>query len=158
MDFYLGVKLFHILSATLLFGTGLGTAFFMFRAYKSENAEAMRITTENVVLADWFFTTPAIVVQILTGIWLTQRLGIPYNSVWFVTVIALFFLVGACWLPVVWIQIRVRNLIRENGSNNSYRKLMTAWIALGLPAFLSVLVLFVLMVYRPWIQLTVFAN
>ena len=118
----------------------------MFRAYKSENAGAMKVTTENVVLADWFFTTPAIVVQILTGIWLTQRLGIPYNSVWFVTVIALFFLVGACWVPVVWIQIRVRNLIRANEPNNGYRKLMTAWIALGIPAFLSVLVLFVLMV------------
>ena len=158
MDFYLGIKLLHILSATLLFGTGLGTAFFMFRAYRSENAEAMKVTTENVVLADWFFTTPAIVVQILTGIWLTQRLGIPYNSVWFITVIALFFLVGACWLPVVRIQIRVRNLIRENRLNSGYRKLMTAWIALGIPAFFSILVLFVLMVYRPWIQLTIFAN
>ena len=62
MDFYLGVKLLHILSATLLFGTGLGTAFFMFRAYRSENVDAMKVTTENVVLADWVFTTPAIVV------------------------------------------------------------------------------------------------
>ena len=158
MDCYLVVKLLHILRTTLLFGTGLVTAFFMLRAYNSENAGAMKVPTENVVLADWFFTTPAIVVQILTGIWLTQRLGIPYNSVWFVTVIALFFLVGACWVPVVWIQIRVRNLIRANEPNNGYRKLMTAWIALGIPAFLSVLVLFVLMVYRPWIQLTVFAN
>ncbi|MCZ6561274.1 MAG: DUF2269 domain-containing protein [Gammaproteobacteria bacterium] len=158
MDFYLGVKLLHILSATLLFGTGLGTAFFMYRAYRSENVEAMKVTTENVVLADWVFTTPAIVVQILSGVWLTQRLGISYNSVWFVTVIGLFCLVGACWTPVVWIQIKVRNLIRQNRPINEYKSLMSAWIALGIPAFLSVLVLFVLMVYRPWTQSIIFAN
>ncbi len=68
MNLYLSVKLLHIISAALLFGTGLGTAFFMLRAYKSENAEAMKITTKNVVLADWFFTTPAVVMQIVTGI------------------------------------------------------------------------------------------
>ena len=81
MDFYLSIKLLHIVSSTLLFGTGLGTAFFMFRAYMSENTEAMRITTSNVVLADWLFTTPAVVMQLVTGLWLTQRLGIPYNSI-----------------------------------------------------------------------------
>ena len=152
MILYLSVKLLHILSATLLFGTGLGTAFFMLQAYKSDNAGAMRMTTKNVVLADWLFTTPAIVVQIVTGIWLTQRLGIPYNSVWFITVITLFCFVGACWLPVVWIQIKVRNMLREGRPFADCKRLMTAWFALGIPAFVTVLVLFALMVYRPWID------
>ena len=157
MDLYLSVKLLHIVSATLLFGTGLGTAFFMLRAYKSENAEAMRITTDNVVLADWLFTTPAVVMQIVTGLWLTQRLGIPFNSAWFIIVITLFCLVGACWLPVVWIQIKVKNIIREGRPFADCKRLMAAWIALGIPAFVSVLVLFALMVYRPWINRILFA-
>ncbi len=157
MDLYLSIKLLHIVSATLLFGTGLGTAFFMFRTYMSENSEAMRITTSNVVLADWLFTTPAVVMQLVSGLWLTQRLGIPYNSIWFLTVITLFCLVGACWLPVVCIQIKVRNIIREDRPFDDCKSLMAAWIALGIPAFVSVLVLFALMVYRPWVDRILFA-
>lgn len=151
MTTYLAVKLLHIVSATILFGTGLGTAFFMFTAWRSDNFEAMRVTARNVVLADWIFTTPAVVVQLLTGLWLTARLGIPFGSLWFVTVMALFVLVGACWIPVVGIQIRLRNLLRTSPPTPEYHRLMRRWVALGIPAFASVLVLFALMVYRPWI-------
>ena len=149
MSLYLGIKLLHVVSATILFGTGLGTAFFMFQAYRGGNDEAMKSTTQTVVLADWLFTTPAVVVQIVSGVWLTQRLGIPFTSAWFVAVIALFCLVGACWLPVVWIQIRIRELFREGAGIDECRTLMRVWIALGVPAFTAVLILFWLMVFKP---------
>lgn len=158
MDPYLAIKLLHIISATILFGTGLGTAFFMFRAYQSGDADAMKSTTATVVLADWLFTTPAVIVQLVTGVWLTYRLGIPYASLWFVLVMGLFCLVGACWLPVVWIQIRVRNLIATGSGIDEYGPLMRVWIALGVPAFVAVLVLFGLMVYRPWTGHLLFAG
>jgi uncharacterized membrane protein len=148
MALYSWIKLLHILSATLLFGTGLGTAFFMFRAHLSGNAEAMRVTTRNVVLADWLFTTPAVIVQLGTGLWLTWQLGIPFGSAWFVAVVSLFVLVGICWLPVVWIQIRMRQIIDAGGGPEDYKSLMRAWVALGVPAFMSVLVLFYLMVSK----------
>ena len=152
MSLYLGIKLLHIVSATILFGTGLGTAFFMLQAYRSGNDEAMKSTTKTVVLADWLFTTPAVIVQILSGLWLTQRLGIPFASVWFVAVIALFCLVGACWLPVVWIQIRIKELFRAGAGIDECRPLMRVWIALGMPAFTAVLILFWLMVFKPGIS------
>ena len=152
MNLYLAIKLLHILSATILFGTGLGTAFFMYKAYRSGNIEAMRVTTSHVVMADGFFTTPAIVVQLLTGVWLTLHLGISVGSVWFMIVIGLFALIGACWLPVVWIQIKVRNMLRDSATVSEIRKLMTAWVLLGIPAFLCVIVLFSLMVYKPWMS------
>lgn len=158
MNLYLGIKLLHIVSATILFGTGLGTAFFMFQAYRSGNEEAMKSTTSTVVLADWLFTTPAVVIQLVTGLWLTHRLGIPYTSFWFVLVIGLFCLVGACWLPVVWIQIRVRDLIAGGSGIDVYGPLMRVWIALGVPAFTAVLALFWLMVYRPWTGRLLFAG
>jgi len=151
MNLYLGIKLLHIVSATILLGTGLGTAFFMSQAYRSGNDEAMKSTTQTVVLADRLFTTPAVIVQILSGLWLTQRLGIPFTSVWFVAVIALFCLVGACWLPVVWIQIRIRELFRAGAGIDECRTLMRIWIALGVPAFTTVLILFWLMVFKPGI-------
>jgi uncharacterized membrane protein len=79
MDLYSWIKLLHILSSTLMFATGLGAAFFMLRAYLSGNTEAMKITTRNAVLADWLFTTPSVVVQLATGLWLTWQLGIPFD-------------------------------------------------------------------------------
>lgn len=154
MELYLGIKLLHILSATLLFGTGLGTAFFMFSAYMSNDPGAWSKTAEVVVRADWYFTTPSVVIQLLTGLWLTAQLGIPFDSVWFAAVMGLFALVGACWLPVVWIQIRLRNMLRAGAEPDSCRPLMRVWIALGVPAFLSVIVIFGLMVYKPWITVT----
>lgn len=154
MEVYLAIKLLHILSATLLFGTGIGTAFFMFSAYRSGDLHAWSRTAEAVVRADWYFTTPAVAVQLLTGLWLTARLGIPFDSVWFVTVIGLFVLVGACWLPVVWIQIRLRNLLHAGAGFDGCRPLMRVWFALGVPAFLSVIVILGLMVYKPWITVT----
>jgi uncharacterized membrane protein len=148
MTGYLWIKLLHILSATVLFGTGIGTAFFMLRAYRSMNDDAMAVTIRNVVLADWLFTTPAVVVQFATGLWLTNRLGIAFDSRWFVTVISLFVFVGFCWIPVVWIQIRIRDLIASGAGRDSYVGLMRAWIALGVPAFSSVLILFYLMLSK----------
>lgn len=148
MTLYLWVKLLHILSATVLFGTGMGTAFFMLKAYLSANDEAMAVTTKSVVLADWIFTLPAVVVQFVTGLWLTQYLKISMDSVWFNTVIGLFVLVGACWVPVVWIQIRIRDLIAAEAGADSYRTLMRWWIALGVPAFTSVLIIFYFMVSK----------
>ena len=155
MDLYLGIKLLHILSATLLFGTGLGTAFFMLDAYKSNDSRVWCKTTEAVVRADWYFTAPAVVAQLLTGLWLVEQLRIRFDSLWFVAVIGLFVLVGACWLPVVWIQIRLRNMLRAGADLGTCRPLMRLWVILGVPAFLGVIVIFGLMVYKPWIAVTV---
>lgn len=148
MSLYLWIKLLHILSATVLFGTGMGTAFFMYKAYLSNSDEAMAVTTRNVVMADWLFTTPAVVIQLLTGVWLTEKLNIAFASTWFVTVIILYVFVGACWVPVVWIQIRIRDLITAGANRDEYRTLMRLWVALGVPAFATVLVLFFLMVSK----------
>ena len=148
MSLYLWIKLIHILSATVLFGTGMGTAFFMLKAYLSHDDQAMKITTNTVVMADWIFTTPAVVIQLVTGLWLTSKLNIAYDSSWFVAVIALYALVGLCWIPVVWIQIRIRNLIAEGSGRDAYMGLMRVWAALGVPAFSAVIAIFFLMVSK----------
>jgi uncharacterized membrane protein len=148
MNLHLWVKLVHILSATVLFGTGMGTAFFMLKAYLSQNDQAMKVTTRSVVMADWIFTTPAVVLQLLTGLWLTSRLNIAFDSSWFIAVISLYLIVGLCWMPVVWIQIRIRNLIAAGRPRDDYRNLMRAWVALGVPAFASIIGIFYLMVAK----------
>ncbi len=154
MSAYFAMKLVHILSATLLFGTGLGTAFFMLSAYRSGNLEALRTTNRHVVLADWLFTAPAVVVQLVSGFWLVSFLQIPLGSAWVISVLTLFVFVGICWLPVVWIQIRLGHLISRTDSADpppEYHRLMRVWIGLGIPAFVSMLLLFGLMVFKPGI-------
>ncbi len=151
---YLWVKVLHVVSATVLFGTGLGIAFFKVTADGSGNIKAMRVVGERVVWADWLFTTPAIVVQAVTGVVLARIAGFPLFSGWVLAAIVLYCVAGVCWLPVVWLQIRMRDLARsaertEAAMSPLYWRYARAWFWLGVPAFAAVLGVFVLMVMKP---------
>jgi uncharacterized membrane protein len=143
-------KLIHILGTVLLFGTGMGTAFFLLMAYRSRDLDAIRVTARHVVIADWLFTTPAVVVQPITGGALMLMLGYRFDTAWFAAVVALFALTGACWIPVVLIQYRLRDLASSARSFHTlpreFHLLMRRWIVLGIPAFSAVLVIVILMV------------
>jgi len=152
--FFVTLKLVHIVSATVLFGTGLGTAFQMWAADRTCDARVIAAVAANVVRADLYFTTPAIIVQPLTGFWLIHSEGFDPLTSWLVAAYALYAIAGTCWLPVVWIQIRLRNLAsdalaRSAALSADYHRLMRIWFALGWPAFLAVLVVFWLMVTKP---------
>jgi len=157
-DSYLLLKLLHILSAVVLTGTGAGIAFFMFMANRSENAEAIAVTARHVVLADWIFTAPAVVIQLITGILLMMKLSFSFTSPWFLWVIGLFGFIGLCWVPVVAIQYKLKRLASELLASESvdkdeasaeFERLMWWWTLLGIPAFAAILVIFVLMVFKP---------
>lgn len=152
---YSTLKLIHILSATLLFGTGLGTFFFMVMAVRAGNVDALRVTSRTVVIADFVFTTPAVIVQFLTGIALMRTLGIPMASAWFGIVLALFVFVGCLWLPVVAIQIRLRNLLAELPPGaplpEEFRCRVRLWERMGYPAGIAMMALFVMMVFKPFL-------
>jgi len=103
----------HVLSAIVLFGTSRGTAFHGFMASRSRDVRAIAVTTRNVVLADWLFTTPAVIVQPVTGIWLARLERWPLTEGWILASLALYAVAGACWLPVVWLQLQMRALAAE---------------------------------------------
>ena len=153
MEHYFLLKMIHILSAVVVAGTGTGIAFFMYMANRSTNVAAIAITARHVVLADWLFTAPAVATQFVTGILLMHILGYSFSSSWFHAVISLFLFIGACWLPVVIIQYRLKSLAEaslESGQPSpEFSKLMRYWIALGIPAFASILIIFWLMVFKP---------
>lgn len=144
----------HILCAVIVAGTGTGIAFFMFMANRSSNLEAIAVTTRHVVLADWIFTAPAVALQLITGVLLMFKAGYSFTSVWFFLVIGLFCFIGICWLPVVFIQYKLKSLAERSLSSSTldpaFSKLMSLWTALGVPAFLSILVIFWLMVFKPF--------
>ena len=151
---YLWVKWLHILASTLLFGTGLGIAFFMWMAHLRGDVKMIAATARSVVIADSIFTAPAVVVQFGTGLWLAHMLDLPLTTFWVKTALVLFFVIGACWLPVLWLQVRARDLARRAVDapaplSDSYRRTMRWWFWLGWPAFISVLVIFWLMVMKP---------
>ncbi|WP_298200402.1 DUF2269 domain-containing protein [Novosphingobium sp.] len=153
MPDYALLKTVHILSSTLLFGTGLGTAFHGWMANRSGVLAARRVVNRNVERADWLFTTPAVIAQPVTGIWLAQLAGFPLTTPWLVTAMALYVLVGACWLPVVAIQIAMRRIADTTPDGADlpprYHRLARWWFALGWPAFAGVIVIFWLMVAKP---------
>lgn len=142
------------MSATILAGTGIGTAFFMFMAHRSKDIRTITVTTRHVVLADWIFTTPAIVVQLVTGFWLMEILGFSYSSPWFITAMGLFIFIGACWIPVVFIQYRLRSLsaaqLEGTDMDIQFRKLMKIWTILGTFAFTAIVIIFWIMVVKPF--------
>ncbi|WP_339746670.1 DUF2269 domain-containing protein [uncultured Maricaulis sp.] len=154
MTVYLILKTLHILSAGVLFGSGAAIAFFMLMAWRSGDAPGFALASKHVVLADWIFTTTAVIAQPLTGIALAQLAGWPLTAPWLLMSYGLYIFIGICWLPVVWIQLRVRRLMGEAVTAGEpvpdrVHRLMRIWFALGWPAFAALIAIFVLMVSRP---------
>jgi uncharacterized membrane protein len=152
---YTMLKTVHIISSTILFGTGIGTAFFKWMVDRSGNPVAIAVVSEKVVLADWLFTTPAILVQAVTGVWLANLMGYPLLHGWLLLAIVLYLIAGACWLPVVWMQLRMRDLARESRIkvkplDAQYWVYARRWFWLGVPAFSALVVVFWLMVEKPF--------
>ncbi|MGQ3887486.1 DUF2269 family protein [Legionella sp. CNM-1927-20] len=150
MNTYLFVKTLHIISSTVLFGTGIGIAFFMFRLKFTNNLYEKYYAVRNTVLADFLFTTPAVIVQPLTGIWLILLLGYPWNAPWLLASYFLYLLTGCFWLPVVWIQIKLRNILAHCIKTDlslpaNYHTLFKIWFILGFPAFSALVCIFYLM-------------
>ena len=154
MNIYTVLLYLHIVGATVLFGTGLCIAFFLFIAVRSRDVATIAGTLRTVVVADFVFTAPAVVVQLVTGAALAQELGLPLTTPWIAWALALYGLVGACWLPVVAIQMRLRRIADAAVAAGRplpavFERLYRVWFALGWPAFVGVLGILALMVLKP---------
>jgi uncharacterized membrane protein len=151
---YLIVKYVHLISMVLLFGTGLGSAFYKWLADRSGNVAHIAATNRHVVLADWLFTSPTVVIQPATGLWLVHLAGWPLNAPWLLGSFGLYALAACCWLPVVWLQIRMRDLscAASRGRQrlpDRYWQYARWWFWLGVPAFAAMLGVVYLMVLKP---------
>ena len=154
MTLYFFLKWLHVIGATILLGTGAGIAFFMVRAHQTRDAKTIAAVAAIVVLADYLFTLSAVIVQPVTGFWLAYVAGYPPMSGWIIASLALYFFTGAFWVPVVFMQKRMRDLARKAADENTplpdeYFRLYRRWFAFGFPAFFAVLTIFWLMIARP---------
>jgi uncharacterized membrane protein len=151
---YLAIKWLHIMSATLMFGTGFGTAFYMFFTNRSRNVQAIAVVTRWVARADWWFTTPSVIIQPLSGFWMMHLAGYPITSPWLMWSLALYALAGICWLPVVWLQLKMRDMAQIAAASDGslperFWRFEKFWTALGFPAFGGLVVVYWLMVHKP---------
>ena len=154
IDLQLVLKLVHILGAAVLFGTGLGIAFFMWMANRTRDPALIAGTARVVVIADAVFTATAVVVQPLSGAASIHVIGYSWREPWIVAALSLYVFTGLCWLPVVWIQLRLRDLARAATARGeplpaAYDRLFAVWFILGWPAFLAVIAIFAVMIGKP---------
>lgn len=154
MSIYLTLKWLHILSSVLLVGTGFGSAYYMFFANRTRNVATQAVVSTLVVRADWWFTTPTVIIQPATGFAMAYLAGLPLGTPWIAVSIAFFVFAGACWLPVVWLQIRMATMAQEAARlgtelPETYWRYARRWEWLGYPAFGAMLVVFYLMVAKP---------
>jgi uncharacterized membrane protein len=158
MTWLLVLRWLHVIGATVLLGTGAGIAFFMVMARRTGRPELIAHVAQTVVIADLLFTATAVVAQPITGLLLAQAVGWSLREGWIVCALALYVLTGLFWLPVVAIQIRLRDLARAAQAAGArlppeFQRLYWIWFACGVPAFTAVLAILWLMVARPAIRL-----
>jgi uncharacterized membrane protein len=157
---YFLLKYVHLIGAAVLLGTGAGIAFFMLMAHLTKNTTVVAGVARIVVVADFLFTATAVVLQPVTGILLAREAGHSLTDGWIVLSVALYLFVGAFWLPVVWMQMKMRDLAQAAATAGAplpdrYHRLFWTWFAFGFPAFAAVLAIFWLMMTRP--QITLFS-
>jgi uncharacterized membrane protein len=151
---YLALKYLHIVGATVLLGTGAGIAFFMLLAHRTGSAANVAAVARIVVIADFLFTATAVIAQPITGLWLADVVGYRLTESWIVLSIGLYLVTGAFWLPVVWMQMRMRDLaVQARDASQAlpaaYHRLFRLWFAFGFPAFGAVATILWLMIARP---------
>lgn len=154
MNTYLILKWFHILSSVLMVGTGFGSAFYLFFINRTTSVEAQALVSRLVVRADWWFTTPTVILQPVSGLALAHLAGWSMDTPWIILALALYALAGVCWLPVVVLQLRMAAMAEQAWQTGTpmpeaYRRHARAWTLLGIPAFTAMLVVYYLMVAKP---------
>lgn len=148
------IRIAHVLGACVLIGTGTGIAFFMLMANRTADPSFVAKTASVVVVADIAFTATAAIAQPITGYLLMRHLGWSFFDGWLALSLVLYVFIGLFWLPVVWIQAKMRDEAQisvKQGIDLSarYNRLFRIWFACGIPAFSAIVVLLWLMVARP---------
>ena len=155
MTLYFLIKYLHVLGATVLLGTGTGIAFFMLMAHRTGDAAFIARTAAVVVIADTLFTLSAVILQPITGLILMSQLSVAFWDGWLLASLVLYLVAGLFWIPVVFMQIEMRDLARKAAAGDGqlpprYFTVFRRWFAFGFPGFGSVVLILWLMIAKPF--------
>lgn len=148
------LKFIHIIGACVLFGTGIGIAFFMFWAVRQGDIQTIAGVSKIVVVADYLFTATAAALQPITGLMLVYLVGYSLDDLWVWGSLVLYVLIGVCWIPVVFMQKQMRDLALNSIEmsqplSDHFNILYRRWFLLGWPAFIMMMLIFWLMIAKP---------
>jgi uncharacterized membrane protein len=151
---YVLVKFLHVLGAIVILGTGTGIAFFMLMAHRTNDVAFIARTASVVVIADVIFTLSAVLLQPVTGGLLMMLSATPITERWLLVSLALYAVAGLFWIPVVFMQIEMRDLARKATDQRSalpqrYFILFRRWFVFGVPGFGATMLILWLMIARP---------
>lgn len=154
MSAYLLLKWIHIMSSVVLVGVGFGSAFYLYFINRTKNVFAIAEVSRLVVRADYWFTAPTVIIQPISGVAMVSMASYSFTESWLVVTYVLFVLAGVCWLPVVWLQIKMAAMAESAASRNSelppdYWRYARIWERLGMVAFPAMLIVFGMMVFKP---------
>jgi uncharacterized membrane protein len=154
MTLYFLIKYLHVLGAIVILGTGSGIAFFMLTAHRSRDPAFIAATAATVVIADMLFTLSAVILQPVTGGVLMALSGTTLAERWLVTSLGLYAVAGLFWIPVIFMQIEMRDLARAAAAQRAllpprYFALFRRWFVFGIPGFGSVMIILWLMIAKP---------
>ncbi|SDH00680.1 Uncharacterized membrane protein [Bradyrhizobium sp. Rc2d] len=155
MTLYFLVKFLHVLGAIVILGTGTGIAFFMLMAHRTQDVAFIARTAAVVVIADAIFTLSAVIVQPVTGGLLMMLSATSLTERWLLTSLALYAVAGLFWVPVVFMQIEMRDLARKaaeqcNALPERYFVLFRRWFIFGFPGFGATMLILWLMIAKPF--------
>ena len=154
MTLYFLVKYLHVLGAITILGTGSGIAFFMLMAHRSQDAAFIARTAATVVVADMLFTLTAVLLQPISGGLLMMLSATSFTERWLLASLALYAVAGLFWVPVIFMQIEMRDLARLAAEKGQplpprYFALIHRWMWFGIPGFGSVMMILWLMIAKP---------
>jgi uncharacterized membrane protein len=154
MTVYFLVKYLHVIGAIVILGTGAGIAFFMLMAHRSGDAAFIARTAATVVIADMLFTLAAVILQPVTGGLLMMLSSTSFAERWLATSLVLYALAGLFWIPVIFMQIEMRDLASAAAARGQplpprYFSLFRRWVWFGIPGFGSVMIILWLMIATP---------
>ena len=126
----------------------------MVMAHRTRDPVLIAHGSGTVVIADTIFTATAAILQPVTGYLLARIIGWDLTEGWIALSLVLSIVTGIFWLPVVCIQIRLRNLARTAAASgtalpSAYFSLYRIWFAFGFPAFFAVTGILWLMLTKP---------
>jgi uncharacterized membrane protein len=156
MTLYFIIKYLHVLGAIVILGTGTGIAFFMLMAHRSRDPAFIARTSATVVIADMLFTLTAVLLQPVSGGLLMALSATALAEPWLLASLVLYAVAGLFWIPVVLMQIEMRNLARTAVAQREklpprYFALFRRWCLFGIPGFGSVMIILWLMIAKPQI-------
>lgn len=155
MTLYFLVKFLHVLGAIVILGTGTGIAFFMLMAHRTNDADFIARTASVVVIADAIFTFSAVILQPVTGGLLMMLSATDITERWILASLVLYAVAGVFWIPVIFMQIEMRDLARKAAGQQvalpeRYFVLFRRWFAFGFPGFGATMAILWLMIAKPY--------